>query len=92
MTMGAKSIALAIAVAGFALAGVTAPAANAHGADAVVRDLESEGYLVQINWLNGQNGQQMSYCTVVRVNNPSSSEPNPGDTVYVDITCPNNLY
>jgi hypothetical protein len=31
---------------------------------------------------------------VVRVNNPDSSnaDPTPGATVYVDVTCPNNVY
>jgi hypothetical protein len=30
---------------------------------------------------------------VVRVNNPSSHpEPMPGDAVYVDVTCPNDLF
>ena len=93
MTLGARIIALALAATPAILAGPTAPPAHAHGADAVISDLEAEGYLVRINWLAGFNTQQLSDCTVVRVNNPSSNpEAAPGDTVYVDVTCPNNLY
>jgi hypothetical protein len=93
MSLGAKSVAVVFAVAGATLAGAAAPVASAHGADAVIGDLQAEGYTVNINWINGFNTQQLSDCTVVRVNNPSSNpDPMPGDTVYVDVTCPNNLY
>jgi len=93
MSLGGKSIAVAFAVAGAAFAGAAPPLARAHGADAVINDLQAEGYIVHINWSNGVNTQHLSDCTVVRVNNPSSNpEPTPGDTVYVDVTCPNNLY
>jgi hypothetical protein len=90
----AKSVAAVFAVVGAALAGAAAPLAHAHGADAVIADLQAEGYIVHINWINGFNTQQLPDCTVVRVNNPDSSgaDPNPGDAVYVDVTCPNNLY
>jgi hypothetical protein len=90
MSWGTKSLAVLGAVAGAAVAG--APLAHAHGADAVINDLQAEGYLVNINWVNGST-QHLSDCTVVRVNNPSSNpEPMPGDTVYVDVSCPNSLY
>jgi hypothetical protein len=92
MSVGGKSLALVIA--GVALAGAAAPLAHARGADAVVADLQAEGYIVNINWVSGFNTQQLSDCTVVRVNNPDSSnaDPIPGATVYVDVTCPNSLY
>jgi hypothetical protein len=94
MSLGAKSVAMVFAVACAALAGTAAPLAHARGADAVIADLEAEGYIVHINWVSGFNTQQLSDCTVVRVNNPDSSngDPEPGGTVYVDVTCPNNLY
>jgi hypothetical protein len=94
MFLGVKSVAVVVAVAGAALTGAAAPLARARGADAVIADLEAEGYIVRINWMNGFNTQQLSDCTVVRVNNPdsSNSDPTPGDAVYVDVTCPNNLY
>ncbi|MUM31743.1 hypothetical protein [Mycolicibacterium sp. CBMA 361] len=91
--MRATSFVVMLAVGGAAVTGAVAPLARAHGADAVINDLQAEGYIVSINWINGFNTQQLSDCTVVRVNNPSSSpDPTPGDTVYVDVTCPNNLY
>ncbi|NKZ12412.1 hypothetical protein HGA11_15635 [Mycolicibacterium septicum DSM 44393] len=93
MSPRAKAVAVLLALTGTAYFGATAPPAGADGADAVIRDLEAEGYTVTINWLSGFNTQQLADCTVVRVNNPSSNpEPMPGDTVYVDVTCPNNLY
>ena len=92
MSLGAKSVAVVLAVAGAALAGAGALLAHAHGADAVIADLQAEGSLVHINWVNGFNAQQLSDCTVIRVNNPSSNDPMPGDTVYVDVNRPNNLY
>ncbi|HEX4588200.1 MAG TPA: hypothetical protein VH185_09595 [Mycobacterium sp.] len=93
MSLGARSIAVVLAVAGAALAGAAAPHAHASGADAVIGDLEDEGYIVRIQWINGRT-QDLSDCSVVRVNNPDSSNagPIPGATVYVDVTCPNNLY
>ena len=91
MSLRAKSLALAVAVAGATLSGFAAPLAHANGADAVIRDLQAEGYLVQINWLTGPRPQILPRCTVVRVNNPSSDEPSPGDNIWVDVTCPNNI-
>ena len=90
MKIGPKSLALAVAIASAALAGVAAPAAHANGADAVIRDLEAEGYTVRINWLNGNKPVLLPRCTVVRVNNPSSDEPAEGDVVWADVACPNN--
>lgn len=92
MSLAAKSFAVAFAVASAALtAGVAAPLAHANGADAVIRDLEAEGYTVRTNWLNGARPTLLPRCTVVRVNNPSSDEPAPGDVIWVDVTCPNNI-
>ena len=91
--MSAKPIAAVLAVAGVVVAGAAAPLARAHGADAVVADLQAEGYIVHINWTNGFNTQQLSECSVVRVNNPDSSNagPMPGATVDVDVTCRESL-
>jgi hypothetical protein len=77
-------------MAGAAVMALTgAPAAGASGADATIADLQAQGYLVQINWINGAS-KALSQCTVTGVNNPSSSPPKPGDTVYVDVRCPNH--
>ena len=69
-----------------------APLAGASGADAVIANLKAEGYDVQINWVNGFDTQQLPDCTVTGVDNPdhSGAAPKPGDTVYVNVTCPNH--
>jgi hypothetical protein len=82
-------VAAMIAACGGGAAIAFAPTASAAGADAVVADLQNQGYLVQINWINGAT-KELARCTVVNVNNPSSSAPKPGDTVYVDVKCPNH--
>ncbi|GAA2428296.1 hypothetical protein [Mycolicibacterium llatzerense] len=90
MKIGSKSTVVALVVASGLLTGITAPAAHANGADAVIRDLEAEGYTVRLNWLNGNKPTLLPRCTVVRVNNPSSDEPAEGDVVWADVACPNN--
>lgn len=74
------------------MAMIGAPIASGAGADAEIADLEAQGYSVQVNWLNGFNTQPLSQCTVVGVNNPdhSGAPPEVGDTVYVDVRCPNH--
>jgi len=80
----------ALFVADAAVSALTgAPMAAASGADATIADLQAQGYLVQINWINGAT-KSLSQCTVTGVNNPSSAPPKPGDNVYVDVRCPNH--
>ena len=86
--MGRARRSVAVALFGAAAAIVTAPIAAASGADTVISDLESQGYLVNVNYVNGAS-KALSQCSVTNVNNPSSS-PKPGDTVYVDVTCPDH--
>lgn len=75
--------AAAVAVAPFA-------AANPGSASATVNDLQSEGYSVHINWLNGKT-QQLDDCWTVGVNIPGDT-PESRTTAYVDVKCPNDLY
>jgi hypothetical protein len=85
-------LATAALLMGAAVSALTgAPMAAASGADATIADLQAQGYLVQINWINGAT-KSLPQCTVTGVNNPSSSPPKPGDTVYVDVRCPNHDY
>ncbi|MEW2481813.1 hypothetical protein ACPCIR_05975 [Mycobacterium sp. NPDC051198] len=72
---------------------VSSPVASA-GADDVIRDLESQGYTVHINWTNGFDTKPLSECWVTGVNNPANQEPGPTTfvTVYVDVACPNHDY
>jgi hypothetical protein len=80
----------ALVVGGAVVSALTgAPMAAASGADAAIADLQAQGYLVQINWVNGAT-KSLAQCTVTGVNNPSSAPPKPGDNVYVDVRCPNH--
>jgi hypothetical protein len=90
MAWSPRLVTATLVVAGAAVLALTgAPMAAASGADATIADLQAQGYLVQINWVNGAT-KSLSQCTVTGVNNPSSSPPKPGDTVYVDVRCPNH--
>lgn len=77
--------------AGMAAAVVGAPSAAADGADAIIADLQGQGYLVQINWINGYDTKPLSQCTVTGINDPdhSGAPMKVGDNVYVDVRCPN---
>ncbi|MDF2848448.1 MAG: hypothetical protein K0R97_2430 [Oerskovia sp.] len=79
-------------VGGIGTAVVGAPSASASGADAIIADLQSQGYLVQINWINGYDTKPLSQCTVTGINNPdhSGAPMKVGDNVYVDVRCPNH--
>ncbi|CDP85316.1 hypothetical protein BN975_02181 [Mycolicibacterium farcinogenes] len=82
-----------LSAAGVAVSVVAAPVASA-GADDVIRDLESQGYTVHINWTNGFDTKPLSECWVTGVNNPADEQPGPTTfvTVYVDVACPNHDY
>ena len=84
------------AVAGWMATGPVAAAdpltpTGGRAADAVVDDLQSQGYTVQINWLTGYDTKPLSQCRVVNVNNPGNIQPSADTfpTVYVDVRCPN---
>lgn len=84
--LGLTAVGVGAAVAG-------APPAGASGADTVITQLEADGYIVNINWVNGYNTTPLSSCTVVQVNNPdrSGGPMEIGDAVYVDVRCPNSI-
>ncbi|MBJ7340355.1 hypothetical protein [Mycolicibacterium sp.] len=67
------------------------PSVSGGSASTVVDDLESQGYNVQINWVNGFDTKPLAQCWVTRVNNPGDIAPTEGTftTVYVDVACPN---
>jgi hypothetical protein len=79
---------LLIAVAAIAVA----PIATAYPgpASTTINDLQAEGYIVHINWVNGKT-QQLDDCWVTSVNIPGDT-PESRTTAYVDVSCPNNLY
>ncbi|WP_431235414.1 hypothetical protein ACQ856_13600 [Mycolicibacterium psychrotolerans] len=69
---------------------VFASVASADTAQATIDDLQSQGYVVAINWVDGNTGAPLSSCRVVAVHNPDSSpgESTSATTVYVDLSCP----
>lgn len=82
-----------LVAAGVIVPVVAAPVASA-GADDVIRDLESQGYTVHINWTTGFDTKPLSECWVTGINNPGDQTPGPTTfvTVYVDVACPNHDY
>ena len=92
MPFDRRMVATTLTAAGMTSALLGAPIASASGADAIIADLQGQGYNVQINWLNGFDTKPLSTCTVTNVNNPdhSGAPMTPGDTIYVDVRCPNN--
>ena len=74
---------------------VIAPISFASGASAdtaqyTIDQLQAQGYVVAINWVDGNTGAPLSSCRVVAVHNPDSSpgESSSATTVYVDLSCP----
>lgn len=66
----------ALGALGFAAEAGAAPSGVGSAAD-TVKELQSDGYTVQIN---GAVNRSLSECSVTAVH--------PGSTVYVDIACP----
>jgi hypothetical protein len=74
------------AAAAVALAPVAAAAGSA---SAVIDDLKSQGYIVQINWVSGFNTEPLDVCHVTGINIPGDT-PESRTTAYVDVSCPNH--
>ena len=86
---------LAAAVFGFAPPAQATPAGTSSAAD-TVNSLQAEGYDVQIN---GVAQVPLSQCTVTGIDGLNNSNVNSADqrinssqfdTVYVDVSCPND--
>ncbi len=67
-----------------------ASVASADPAQYTIDQLQAQGYIVAINWVDGNTGAPLSSCRVVAVHNPDSSpgESSSATTVYVDLACP----
>ncbi|HEX5142541.1 MAG TPA: hypothetical protein VFW21_01595 [Mycobacterium sp.] len=59
-----------------------APQAGSESAGATVRDLKTQGYNVQLNWVIGSPEESLDNCTVDNVNTVDQA------TAYVDVDCP----
>ncbi len=87
------SAAASLAVAPIGTADPVWPVAGAESADRTIRDLEDQGYMVQINWVGGNSMTPLTLCRVNAINNPDRSfdSPPPQNTiVYVDVWCPHD--
>jgi hypothetical protein len=78
-----------------ALIGLAAPivfafSASADTAQYTIDQLQAQGYIVAINWVDGNTGAPLASCRVVAVHNPDSSpgQSSTATTVYVDLACP----
>ena len=88
---GLLAAALSLAHVPVAAAEPVWPVAGAESAGATIDDLETQGYDVQINWGSGVSSVPLSRCKVTAIHNPNHSAPseNTLETVYVDVSCPN---
>ncbi|BBY62738.1 hypothetical protein MHEL_09810 [Mycolicibacterium helvum] len=68
---------------------VFASGASADTAQYTIDQLQAQGYVVAINWVDGNTGAPLSSCRVVAVHNPDSSPSGSttATTVYVDLAC-----
>ncbi|TGD85611.1 hypothetical protein BayCH28_21550 [Mycolicibacterium sp. CH28] len=80
-----------IVVAGLTVALMASTSvAEADSAQATIDDLQAQGYIVAINWVDGNTGAPLGTCHVVAVHNPDDSggDATTATTVYVDLACP----
>jgi len=84
-------VAAPIVLAPIASADPVFPTAGSESASTTVMDLDSQGYDVVINVLQGNPNVPLSECKVNGINNPSHMPPDAStlSTVYVDVLCPN---
>jgi hypothetical protein len=90
VTLAVTGTALTVIVAPIAHADPIFPTAGNESASATISDLQSEGFNVTVNYLQGHPNVPLSECRVNGINNPSSPAAAPEMvTVYVDVLCPN---
>ena len=86
----AAATAAAIASAPIAGAEPAFPTAGSESASATLNDLQSQGYNVTVNYVQGRPNVPLSECRVNAINNPSAPTAPPSTvTVYIDVLCPN---
>jgi hypothetical protein len=82
-------IALATLTA-FAPSAVADPDINHESAAAVIRELEDQGYNVEVKGVSSDDTDLLTTCTVTAIHKPDGPAPDPAQaaTVYVEIACP----
>ena len=68
------------------------PVAGAESAADTIRDLQSQGYQVGINWVFGYSRSSLDRCSVTAIHNPGDShgDADKPTTVYIDVSCPDH--
>ncbi|WP_396927629.1 hypothetical protein [Mycolicibacterium sp.] len=69
------------------------PVAGAESAADTIRDLQSQGYRVGINWVFGYTRTSLDRCAVTAIHNPGGPPPDESaspTTVYIDVSCPDH--
>ncbi|WP_445168520.1 hypothetical protein ACTXG7_03785 [Mycolicibacterium sp. Dal123E01] len=71
------------------------PVAGAESAADTIRDLQSQGYQVGINWVFGYSRSSLDRCSVTGIHDPggppsNSSDPDKPTTVFIDVSCPDH--
>lgn len=72
------------------------PTAGNGPADVAIQQLQSAGFQVSINWLEGHPNVPLKECLVTGISGLNAAttvndvaKPGQLDTVYVDVSCPN---
>lgn len=87
---GVASALLSIAIAPVAVADPGLPAAGSGPASDIIGELKADGYVVSVNFLQGNPNVPLNECRVSNINDPSGpATPVALSTVYVDVLCPN---
>ena len=86
--VAAGAAVLSVACAAPALA---VPTPGAGSASDAFTELATEGYDVEINWLEGHPNVPLAECRVNAIHDLNSSPPSTTtlNTVYLDVQCPN---
>jgi hypothetical protein len=79
-----------ITVVGFASAVSADPDIDGESATAVIKQLQEQGYAVDVNGAPAGDTSMLSTCTVTSIHNPGDPTPDPTTTttIYVDVACP----
>jgi hypothetical protein len=89
----AAGAAVSVAAAPIAYADPILPVPGGGPASEAIQQLQSAGYNVSINWLEGHPNVPLSECKVTGISGlrAATTTPQPAefDTVYVDVACPN---
>ncbi|AKK29441.1 hypothetical protein [Mycobacterium sp. EPa45] len=91
--IGVLACTAAILAAPLAAAEPPWPVAGTESAADTIRDLQSQGYRVGINWVFGYTRSSLDRCSVTAIHNPGGPPPDESaepTTVFIDVSCPDH--